>query len=193
MFNIHRKDDIFTIPNLLSLARLLLIPVYIPIYLRATEIQQYHLAGGILLISCLTDFIDGRIARRFHMVSQLGKFLDPLADKLTQLALFYCLSLRHPPLRTVLLIFLGKEIFQSVTALIMLRHGKILSGAIPAGKCCTAVLFSSSILLILIPDLEPWLVRTISVTDSVFLVFALISYAFAFYGGHAQLQDYHPS
>ena len=57
------KKDVFTIPNMLSVVRLLLIPVYVVIYLNATKAADYYLAAGILAVSCLTDLIDGKIAR----------------------------------------------------------------------------------------------------------------------------------
>jgi len=81
------KRDIFTIPNMLSLFRLLLIPVYIVIYLNAQKPADYYLAAAILAVSCLTDLIDGKIARHFNMISTTGQILDPLADKATQLTL----------------------------------------------------------------------------------------------------------
>ena len=99
------KKEVFTIPNLLSLFRLALIPVYIYIYLGATETYQYITAGTIMAVSCLTDLIDGKVARRFNMVSTLGKILDPLADKITQFTLTVCLSLKHPQLFPVLALF----------------------------------------------------------------------------------------
>ena len=74
------KKEVFTIPNLLSLFRLLLIPVYVVIYLNADSLADYYIAAAILAVSCLTDLVDGKIARHFHMISTLGKFLDPLAD-----------------------------------------------------------------------------------------------------------------
>ena len=91
MFIKNWKKEIYTIPNLLSLFRLVLIPVYASLYLSATEQYQYVLAGVILAVSCLTDMIDGKIARKFNMITPLGKILDPLADKLTQLTLTFCL------------------------------------------------------------------------------------------------------
>ena len=108
------KKEVFTIPNLLSLFRLALIPVYIYIYLGATETYQYITAGTIMAVSCLTDLIDGKVARRFNMVSTLGKILDPLADKITQFTLTVCLSLKHPQLFPVLALFVVKELFQLI-------------------------------------------------------------------------------
>lgn len=83
MFIKDWKKDVFTIPNLLSLFRLVLIPVYVAIYLNAQELWEYFLAAAILAVSCLTDMIDGKIARHYNMISTLGKILDPIADKAT--------------------------------------------------------------------------------------------------------------
>ena len=69
------KKEIWTIPNLLSLFRLVLIPVYITIYVNAKDNADYYIAAGILAVSCLTDLIDGKIARHFDMISTVGKFL----------------------------------------------------------------------------------------------------------------------
>ena len=82
MFDHGWKRELLTIPNMLSLFRLLLIPVYIHMYLKADDSLDYYLAGTVLGISCLTDLIDGKIAREFNMISNTGKVLDPLADKL---------------------------------------------------------------------------------------------------------------
>ena len=192
MLSKHWKKDIFTIPNFLSFIRLLLIPVYISIYLRATQPQEYFIAGGILVVSCMTDMIDGQIARHFNMISNLGKVLDPMADKLTQLTLTICLSIRYPVLQLVLVLFLSKEFFQLLTALIMFRNGKVLPGAIPAGKICTTVLFVSFIFLVLLPDLSPNIVNAISLADSAILLYAFVCYIFAFYGRNTKLQDFNP-
>ena len=82
------KKDLFTIPNLMGYFRILLIPVFCYFYIKK---QAYLLAAGIVLISSLTDLFDGYIARRFNMVTELGKALDPVADKLTHAALALCL------------------------------------------------------------------------------------------------------
>lgn len=183
------KKEIFTIPNLLSLFRLALIPIYVSIYLNATETYQYYLAGGILAVSCLTDMVDGKIARHFNMISTVGKVLDPLADKVTQLALTICLSIRYPVLRNVLLLFLVKEIFQLIAAVINFRRGKMLPGALLMGKICTTVLFVSLTVLVLFPDLNANLVYGIAVLDSAFLVVTFISYILAFFGKYAKVED----
>ena len=189
MFIKDWKKEVFTIPNMLSLFRLALIPVYIVIYLNAKEPHDYYLAGGILAVSCLTDLIDGKIARHFNMISNLGKVLDPIADKFTQLALTICLSVRYPILRSVLVLFLVKEFYQGIVGLIHLRKGQMLPGALMAGKICTTVLFISLTLLVLMPNIRPGIVNAIALIDTVCLIYSFIMYTLAYFGKNTKLQD----
>ena len=183
------KREVFTIPNYLSLIRLLLIPVYTLLYLNAENVHETFLSAGILGVSCLTDMVDGQIARHFNMVSNVGKVLDPLADKLTQLSLVICLSVRYPALRGVLILFVIKELFQVTSVYIMFRRGKILPGALLAGKICTSVLFLSFLVLILLPDLPLMTITAIAIVDAVFLAASFIAYYLAIFSKHNKLQD----
>lgn len=186
------KKEIFTIPNLLSLFRLALIPVYVLIYLNAgDDVYMHFMAGGILAVSCLTDMVDGQIARRFHMISTVGKILDPVADKSTQFALTICLSIRYPVLWFVVVLFFLKELFQLVAGIIFLRKGKILDGALMVGKICTTVLFLSLILMVFFPTLPDGWIYTIAVTDSVFLIISFVGYFLAYYGKNTKVGDIH--
>lgn len=176
------KKEILTVPNLLSMFRLVLIPVYIVIYLNATQTHEYLIAGTILAVSCLTDMIDGKIARHFNLVTHLGKLLDPIADKLTQFALTVCLSLKYPSLRLVLLLFVIKESFQLIAMLVNLRKGKALKGALISGKICTTILFVSLILLVLFPLMPTIAVQIITAVDAGCLLTAFICYVLAYFG-----------
>lgn len=189
MFIKDWKKEVFTIPNFLSLFRLVLIPVYVVIYLNATQTSDYFIAGAILAVSCLTDMIDGKIARHFNMISTVGKILDPIADKLTQFTLTLCLSINYPVLRFVLGLFVIKEGFQGIVGLVNLRRGKMLPGALLAGKVCTTVLFISLIVLVLMPDLNQAVITTIAVVDTIFLSYAFITYIFAYFGKNRKIQD----
>lgn len=189
--HINWKKEALTIPNLLSLFRLILIPVYVHIYLHASQPEDYVLAGSILAVSCLTDAVDGKIARKYNMISNLGKLLDPFADKLTQFALTICLSARYPILHPVLALFVIKEAFQLIAVIINLKKGKVLPGALMAGKICTTVLFTSLILLVLFPDLNEWVVDAIALLNAGFLSFSFVSYILAYYGKHTKLEDFH--
>lgn len=174
------RKEIFTIPNLLSMFRLILIPVYVKIYLNASDTRDYIIAGIILAASCLTDAIDGKIARKYNMISTLGKILDPMADKFTQLALTICLSLKYPVLNPVLALFLVKEVSQLVGAIILLSKGNPFPSSIFAGKLCTTVLFVSLITLVLFPDIPSAFVNGIALLDSGFLIYAFFSYCNTF-------------
>lgn len=188
MFIKNWKKEILTIPNLLSLFRLVLLPVYADIYLDATEDYEYLIAGGIMALSCATDLIDGKIARHFNQITNLGKILDPLADKITQFTLTLCLSLKYPVLNPVLALFVVKEIFQLVVGLVFLVKGHMLPGALMAGKVCTTILFVSLIALVLFPNLNPLAVDAIALVDGLFLVISFVSYILAYFGKETKVQ-----
>lgn len=186
MFLRSWKKDLFTVPNLLSLLRLALIPVYMAVYLGT---DRHLLAGAILALSCLTDALDGWFARRFDMATDLGKLLDPLADKATQLTLALCLSLQHRVLGPVLLLLVIKEAFQLSAGIIFLRRGKVLSGALWTGKFCTALLFASFTALVLFPGLPGRAVEAIALLDLAALDVSFLSYCLAYFGSAEQLED----
>lgn len=183
------KKEILTIPNLLSLFRLLLIPVYMTIYLNASQTRDYVVAALILAISCLTDMIDGKIARKFNMITTFGKFLDPVADKVTQFTLIICLSIKHPILWNLILLFVIKESFQFIAGLITYRKGRMLTGALITGKICTTVLFVSLTAMILMPDMNKQAVNIITVVDGIFMLMAFADYVHAYFGHGNQIQD----
>ena len=79
------RDEAFSIPNMLSYFRLLLIPLFIVLYVH----EDFTEALITLAVSGLSDILDGRIARKYNMVTDLGKVLDPVADKLTQCAMMF--------------------------------------------------------------------------------------------------------
>lgn len=189
MFIRNWKKEILTIPNLLSLFRLLLIPVYVVIYLRAEKTSDYIIAGIILAISCLTDFVDGKIARKFNMITTLGKFLDPLADKITQFTLILCLAIRYHVLWSVLTLFVTKELFQLVAGALAAHHGYILKGALFSGKICTTVLFVSLVTLVVFPTLSEAVVSLIAMVDGVFLMVAFADYFITYLGKKSRFQS----
>lgn len=189
MFIKDWKKDLFTIPNMLSLFRLLLIPVYVAIYLNAQNNVDYYIAGGILAVSCLTDMIDGQIARHFNMRSTVGQILDPLADKATQFTLIVCLAIKYPILRPLTVLFVVKEVFQLVAGIVALRKGKMLTGALISGKICTAVLFVSLIVLVMFPSLDSLYVRIITIVDGCLLLVAFLHYAITYFTQGSMIQQ----
>ena len=181
MPNLNWKKEIFTIPNILSLFRLVLIPVYVAIYLNAQDDADYYLAAGILAVSCLTDMIDGKIARHFNMISTIGKILDPFADKATQITLIVCLALKYSILWIIVALFVIKEGFQLIAGGIKFRKGIMLKGALISGKICTAILFVSLIVMIMIPNLRMDIIYCITAVDLVAMSVSFGNYLFTYF------------
>ena len=167
------KKDLFTIPNLMGYFRILLIPVFCYFYIKK---QTYLLAAGIVLISSLTDLFDGYIARRFNMVTELGKALDPVADKLTHAALALCLAFRYPLMWALLALMAVKEGYMGIMGLYFLKRGKMLDGAIWFGKVCTALLFVVLLILFFFPHLPLAAVNALILITMADMLFTLCMY-----------------
>lgn len=131
------KKKIFTIPNILSMVRICLIPIIVWLFLGK---ENYLLAGVFVVISGLTDVLDGWIARTFNMISDFGKVLDPFADKSTQAVVILLLLTRFPLMLLPLSIGIVKEIFMTVTGYMIVKKRDIVLGANWHGKVATVVL-----------------------------------------------------
>lgn len=145
--------QIFTIPNMMGYFRIILIPFIVWKYLTAETIVDYRVAALIIGVSGITDFLDGFIARKLNMVTELGKALDPIADKLTQGAIVLSLSFRFKWMIPLVVLFVIKEGFMGIMGIIFLKKGMMLDGAKWFGKVCTAVLYVVMFILILFPEI----------------------------------------
>ncbi len=170
------KREIFSIPNLMGYFRILLIPLFSWLYCTADSTGDYYAAAAVVGVSGLTDMFDGKIARRFNMITELGKFIDPLADKLTQAALLICLAVRYPLMRAVLVLFVIKEGFMLIMGALLLPRGKKLDGAMWFGKVCTAVLYAVLFLLLLLPGIGREAANVLIGICGVFLLFSFLMY-----------------
>lgn len=137
--NIGYQKKIITIPNILSFLRLCLIPVIVWLYLFK---KDYLWTTIVLIISGITDIVDGIIARKCNMVSDFGKIFDPVADKLTQIAMLVCLVTRFPYMTIPLVLLVIKEIFAGITGLMTIRKTNVVMGADWHGKATTVALYS---------------------------------------------------
>lgn len=134
-----RKKDFFTIPNMMGYFRILIIPVFLWLYYSADSTKEYVVSFVVLAISYLTDLFDGKIARKFNCVTEFGKMLDPIADKLTQCAIAVAVSFRYPAMITFLVLFVAKEFYMGVIGLYLLKKYHVLHGAQMYGKAYTWV------------------------------------------------------
>ena len=103
--------------------------------------QDYLWTTVILALSGVTDMVDGYIARRFRMISDFGKAFDPVADKLTQIAMLFCLVTRFPYMLLPLVVLMLKEAFAAVTGLLTIRKTGNVLGAVWHGKAATVSLY----------------------------------------------------
>ena len=134
------QNRVLTVPNILTVFRLLLIPV---ILWFALARQQYLISAILLVVSGITDIVDGFIARHFRMVSNVGRILDPVADKLTQLATLACLCVRYVRLAVPLAVLAVKELANGIIALVMLRYHRQALDSQWHGKAATVLLYAT--------------------------------------------------
>lgn len=129
---------IFTIPNILTTCRIFLIPVFVWFY---SFQKEEYISFGVLALSGMTDVLDGFIARRFHMISSLGKALDPVADKLTQAAVLICLGSRYPLMILLAGMLVVKESITGCMSLLVIHKTNQVNGADWHGKVTTVFLY----------------------------------------------------
>ena len=160
MKQITRKQ-IFTIPNFLSFLRLCMIPLIIWLYCAQ---KNYVLTAVVLVLSGVTDTIDGFIARHFNMVTDLGKALDPIADKLTQASVMFCLLTRFQMMLIPLLLLIFKELCNGIMSLVVIKKTGKVCGADWHGKVCTWLLYAMMFLHIVWFDIpREWSTVLISI------------------------------
>lgn len=141
------------IPNALSILRIALTPVFAAFYLRG----RTDAAVATLLLCALTDVLDGYIARKFNMITELGKALDPVADKIIQAAMMLCAAARHPAAWLLLAAHVLRETVMAAAGIYILRTTGRIYGAQWQGKLCTGLIYAVMIALLLFPDMPPYL------------------------------------
>ena len=142
----------WTIPNLLSFIRILIVPVFAYFYIKG----ELLLAIIMLAISGLSDLFDGKIARRFNQVSELGKLLDPVADKLTIFAIAIVLFLQFKAAESesmqafswVFLLFIAKDIIMILGSVVLIALGTRPVAAEIWGKLATFVFYAVMVVII---------------------------------------------
>ncbi|MCL2811610.1 MAG: CDP-alcohol phosphatidyltransferase family protein [Clostridia bacterium] len=160
-----RHERNVNIPNALTLMRILLLPVYAWRYL-ADDIPG---ALAVCAAVCISDMLDGLIARRFNQITTLGKLVDPLADKLLLLTALICFGIRGRLEWWVIALVLGKEALMVAGGVYALRK-KIVVGALWIGKVATG-LFALAVLGKLIN--HRWPITALGTTANVLLYTAV--------------------
>jgi len=122
------KKQIFTIPNILTYLRIITVPIILIFYFKdykMTDMTYRMIIFGLFLFASFTDVIDGRIARRYHLVSDIGKALDPLADKLLQVTVIVLLSASGRLHWIFAIMIFAKEFYMIVGGILLVKRNII--------------------------------------------------------------------
>lgn len=109
----------------------------------------------MFIISGLTDIVDGFIARKFDMISDFGKAFDPVADKLTQISMLFCLVTRFPLMLIPLIILIFKEVLAAVMNMLTLKKAGFVVAAVWHGKLNTVLIYSTMFIHIVWFNIPP--------------------------------------
>ncbi|MBR1779004.1 MAG: CDP-alcohol phosphatidyltransferase family protein [Clostridia bacterium] len=175
------RGQILKIPNLISLFRIIVIIPYIILFLR----DHYLLAGLVLVISGISDLLDGMVARKFNQVTELGKIIDPIADKLTLLAVLICLGMKFSEIIPLVVIFFLKEITMLIGGGFLINKRIAPIAAKWYGKIATVIFYISAVTIICLkaickvssPEIN---IILLSIT-AFFMIFALYKYSILFF------------
>lgn len=135
--NSSLSNKALTIPNLICLIRILLITPFVVFFLD----KEYVRAAVVIVISGISDCLDGFIARRFNQESELGKILDPLADKLTLLAVGVCLVVIEPYFLPIVIILVAKDLLMLIGSSRVVKKGIIVPKSKWYGKIGTVMFY----------------------------------------------------
>lgn len=141
--------DLFNIPNMLTVLRIVLLPFIAWAYLN----DKMTIAILLLLISGISDVLDGFIARRFNMTTALGKVLDPISDKLTQGIILACLAVRFRYLLALFFLLFIKEMIMGITGFYVVHKTGIVYSSRWHGKATTVLIYSTIMLHFLFPNI----------------------------------------
>lgn len=171
-----KKEDWLTIPNILSYIRISMIPLYISLYMNASSSSDYYEAAGILVLSGLTDALDGFIARKTGQITDLGKALDPLADKLTQIAVVGAMSAKKPYVLPLLILFVVKEFYLLINNLLLMKKNIRMDGAMWFGKLATLIFYLCMFVLVVFPYISKNKTMILVTITAIFQIISLIGY-----------------
>ena len=163
------------VPNALSLLRLVMVPVFCLVYFLAGEYAHY-LAGMVYALATFTDFLDGYIARKYNLISRLGRILDPLADKLMSFAVLMSLVIKGLIPWWAAAIYFVKEAFMGIGALVQYKKVDDVPPSNFLGKFSTVFFFSVCLLIMLLPWMDTWISTALVCLALAFTIAAFTTY-----------------
>lgn len=169
-----KLNEIFTIPNILSMFRIVLLPFIVWFFVCK---EDHVMAIVILLISGLSDILDGFIARKFNMISDFGKIIDPVADKLTQGILLICLIFKYAQVLWILGVFILKEFIMIMMGYMIIKRKNQVNSAKWYGKLNTVIIYSAIFFMIILPDISENIVNMMVIICTAMIIVAFAMYA----------------
>ena len=176
--NLWTKEQIFTIPNALSLFRLILVPFIVIFYVKGNVLASVI----CIVVSGLTDLFDGKIARRFNQMSDIGKMLDPIADKVTMGAIIIALATRFKLMIPFIIVFVLCECAKGLASVYTFKRVEKVTSSIMAGKVETFFMYIAFGLLFLFPNMPKWASTVLIVISMALAVYALAAYLIYYRG-----------
>ena len=171
------------IPNTISAFRIALVPVYVLLFFGIVPAWDPMISSGVVfVIAGASDLVDGYLARRNHWITDLGKLLDPLADKLMELAVTVSLAIRFGGAFLILAaITVLKEAVMIVGAFIIMRRGRIAVFSNWYGKAATLAWFITVFLVSFVPGVQAsaWC-HVLCILLIVVMAFAFVMYVIQF-------------
>lgn len=168
--------EYFSIPNLMGYFRIILAAVYMFLFYNSLDGGAYWPVIAVIVLSGFTDFLDGKVARKFNMVTDWGKMLDPIADKITIGAIIISLSLKYKIVIAMIILYVIKEGYMAVMGLILIKKGHKIEGAKWYGKVCTFGTYVILIVLLLLPNMPMVIVNVLVILNMLIMIFTLIKY-----------------
>lgn len=172
-----RLQFVWNIPNVLSLVRLALLPVFAVVYL----CDELYWSLFVLALSGLTDLLDGVIARKFNQITEIGKLLDPFADKITQVTVLVCLTIRNVALVPLVIICFFKELLQAIGGWILLSRDEIIHGSQWFGKVSTFTFYIAMLVIALWTEMPKWFFILLIVLVAVTMLFSFFMYLLMYF------------
>lgn len=175
-----KPKDLVAVPNLITYLRFLLVPPFIYFFLQ----ENYILAGVMIGLSGLSDCFDGFFARKLNQVTSLGKILDPIADKVTLIAVAICMLIYMPAILPIMLVLVAKEFLMLLGGFVLLLKKIAPPPANIFGKVATLVFYFTICIIIFLKAVFQieimWLIIVGSVLVALAMIIALIQYAVIF-------------
>ena len=140
------------LPNKLTLLRILMIPFFV-VFAKMESLSMQLIAVGIYILACVTDALDGRIARSRNLITNFGKFMDPIADKLLVMSAMIVLTYQHRMPDWVCILMLAREFLVSGFRLVAVENGVVIAAG-PLGKLKTVFQMVATIALMLLVPVE---------------------------------------